>query len=458
MLFAYIFLFGIANAHSWVEQLMVIGSNGTFVGEPGYARGNVLRDTPGFNDEDMTYLLPPDGTTGGVNSTDRICMPSQQTQNQTSDSPRLQAAAGASIALRYQENGHVTLPWNQPGKPANRGTMYVYGTTQSQPNDTLLAIHNVWNANGTGGDGRGVLLSTQSFDDGRCYQINTGNISVARQAEYPHEANELMGADMWCQQDLVLPSTVTSDSTYTLYWVWDWPTAAGVDPNLPDGKEEIYTTCMDVDIVSNIITDERTAVSGYVTGQNLNSAAIQAEFEGVQYTATAATTSGNSSSPAAPTSTSLMSSALTTASSPATTSAAEVVVTVIETGTEQPTVTLTIIVTKADSLTAIVTDIVTVTETVDAETSALVKRSQGMRDLTGLPVESSLTSSSGPMLSPSASSATLVTVVVTDTSAVPSPTAISSDDSTTISNMVQVTSSASSTFQLRGRNKFGGSY
>ena len=55
----------------------------------------------------------------------------------------------------YQENGHVTLPDNQPGKPANRGTVFVYGTTQPSPTDTLLAIHRVWNAAGTGGDQRG---------------------------------------------------------------------------------------------------------------------------------------------------------------------------------------------------------------------------------------------------------------------------------------------------------------
>src|SRR4051794_7912701 len=194
------------NAHTWIEQLTVIAPNSTFVGAPGYARGNVLRTSPNFNDTTMTNLIPPDGRSTGseILSTDLMCMPSQQGQVQTDGSPRLQAAAGDAIALRYQENGHVTLPNNQPCKPANRVTVFVYGTTQPSSSDTLLGIHKVWNANQTGGDMRGVLLSSQNFDDGQCYQINSGIISQQRQQQFPHTANTLMGADLWCQQDIQL--------------------------------------------------------------------------------------------------------------------------------------------------------------------------------------------------------------------------------------------------------------
>ena len=96
----------------------------------------------------MTNLIPPDGRSTGneILSTDLICMLSQQEQVQTDGSPRLQAAAGDTIALRYQENSHITLSDNQPGKPANRGTVFVYGTTQPSSSDILLGIHNVWNA------------------------------------------------------------------------------------------------------------------------------------------------------------------------------------------------------------------------------------------------------------------------------------------------------------------------
>ncbi|OQD77573.1 hypothetical protein PENDEC_c002G04663 [Penicillium decumbens] len=268
-----------ANAHSWVEQLTVIAANGTFTGTPGYARGNYLRTAAGFNDKTMTYLIPPN-TRANVTlvlPTDEMCKSTQQTQTQTNGSPRLQASAGAAIALRYQENGHVTLPWNQPGKPPNRGTVYVYGTTEPKVGEKFLDVHGAWNSDGTGGDKRGVLLSKQNFDDGRCYQINTGNISQSRQETYPHQANQLMGADLWCQQDVQLPSTAPSGKPYTLYWVWDWPTAPGVDPTYPHGKTEIYTTCMDID-VTDISTSHAQKQDDYASGQDLNNAAIPSEF------------------------------------------------------------------------------------------------------------------------------------------------------------------------------------
>jgi hypothetical protein len=277
LVFAHIFTTAIA--HSWVEQLMVIAPNGTFVGSPGYPRGNVLRTDPAFNDKTMTNLIPPDGRANlsQILPSDRLCKGTQRKQSQTDGSPRLQASPGAAIALRFQENGHVTLPQNQPGKPRNRGTVYVYGTTEPKNDERLLDVHNVWNKEGTGGDGRGVLLSTQNFDDGRCYQINSGQISEHRQATYQHEANQLMGADLWCQQDIALPSEAPTGKPYTLYWVWDWPTAPGVDPSLPNGKQEIYTTCIDVDVIDGPPTHVRIPAN-YVEDQSLNNAAIPSQF------------------------------------------------------------------------------------------------------------------------------------------------------------------------------------
>jgi hypothetical protein len=270
------------DGHSWVEQLMVIAPNGTFVGEPGYPRGNVLRTDPGFSDTAMVNLIPPNGRANinQVLPTDKMCRESQQTQTQTDGSPRLKAGPGDAVALRFQENGHVTLPETQLGKPDNRGYIYVYGTTDPKPDDTLLSIHKVWNADGTGGDKRGVLLSTQNYDDGRCYQVNGGEISTQRQTEFPHEADQLMGADMWCQQDIALPKDAPSGKPYTLYWVWDWPTKAGVDPGLPDGKAEIYTTCMDVDVVPDIgVQKAAIGQEKYIDDQSLNNAAIPSQME-----------------------------------------------------------------------------------------------------------------------------------------------------------------------------------
>ena len=239
------------EAHSWVEQLMVIGPDGTFVGEPGYPRANILRSSPDFNDPAMVNLLPANGGTA-ITDTEPMCKESQATPNQSDGSPRLKAAPGSLVSLRYQENGHVTLPDAQLGKAKNRGTVFIYGTTDPQPTDTFLDIHNVWTADGSGGDKRGKLLVAQNFDDGQCYQVNGGPISTERQSEFPHEPTPLMGGDLWCQNNIKLPEEAAAGSTYTLYWVWDWATEAEVDPGLPKGKAETYTTCMDVDVGNDI--------------------------------------------------------------------------------------------------------------------------------------------------------------------------------------------------------------
>ncbi|OAP65145.1 hypothetical protein AYL99_01117 [Fonsecaea erecta] len=269
----------LTTAHTWIEQLMVIAPNGTLVGQPGFARGNVLRGTPGFSDPTMVNLIPPDGRPiNQIQPSDLMCKSSQTSQTQTDGSPRLQAAAGAGVALRYQENGHVTLPDNQPGKPPNRGTVYVYGTTQPSPDDSFLAIHRVWTPDGSGGDGRGRLLSTRNFDDSQCYQVNGGQISQQRQQQYKHPADDLMGQDLWCQQDIQIPDDAPSGQPYTLYWVWDWPTLPGT-AGFPDGKQEIYTTCMDVDIVDDTGDDTVSkAQVDYAQGQPLDNAAVSAQM------------------------------------------------------------------------------------------------------------------------------------------------------------------------------------
>ncbi|KAL5044064.1 hypothetical protein BDW71DRAFT_109394 [Aspergillus fruticulosus] len=284
-----------AYAHSWVEQLVVIASNGSFVGSPGYPRGNVLRSSPSFSDTAMTYLLPPDGKTE-VTETDNLCMDTQRKQVQTDGSPRLQASAGAAVALRFQENGHVTLPETQKGKPKNRGTIYVYGTTDPKLDEKLLDVHKVWTKDGTGGDGRGVLLAKRDYDDGRCYQVNGGEMSQKRQREFPHEADQYMGGDLWCQADIALPSNAPSGKPYTLYWVWDWPTAAGVDPGLPNGKQEMYTTCMDVDVVEHL--DSRTSKDAeYDHDQSLNGASIPDQFNEIFSSQSGGSSEAASSSP-----------------------------------------------------------------------------------------------------------------------------------------------------------------
>ena len=269
---------------------MVIAPNGTLVGNPGFPRGNVKRGDPGFGDPAMVNLIPGNGRIiNQILPTDLMCKDTQTKQSQTNGSPRLQASAGDNVALRYQENGHVSLPASQPGKPENRGTVFVYGTTQPQENDAFLSIHRVWNAEGTGGDGRGVLLSTQNYDDGQCYQVNGGQISTTRQKTFSHATNPLMGADLWCQQDIQIPSTAPSGKPYTLYWVWDWPTLPGT-PGFPDGKQEIYTTCMDVDITANGGQGGNGGTNGpqnkaignsFVKGQDIGNAGVPSQLANI---------------------------------------------------------------------------------------------------------------------------------------------------------------------------------
>jgi len=194
----------------------------------------------------MTHLLPPSGRPDNIIlPTDLICMPNQQWPETTAGDQVLKAPSGNQIILRYQENGHVTLPSNTPGK-ATPGTVSIYGTNESLSSDTLHGIHNVWNALGTGGDCRGRLLARQPFDDGMCYQPNTGRISQERQALYSPDPSQ--GKNRWCRNKVQIPDDVM-EGLYTIYWVWDWPTSSGTPGDL-EGKTEIYTTCLDIEVVN----------------------------------------------------------------------------------------------------------------------------------------------------------------------------------------------------------------
>lgn len=317
------------SAHSWVEQLMNIDSNGTMVGSPGYIRGYVSRAAAGFSDDMDNYLLPPNGRSGGnaIYATDSLCHPSQTVGNYTSGFPMLTVTAGAFIALRYQENGHVTLPDTNPTKPLNRGTVYIYGTTEPASDELFDDVFDKWTADGTGGNGRGRLLATRNFDDGQCYQVNSQTISVQRQAEFKKTAENPQGSDLWCQNDIQLPSDLTADTKYTLYWVWSWPTMnkAGSLTDIPEAGFNIttlqyYSSCMDIAVASGNSSAASSAnekVSGFsasfVAGQDLNNAAVlaqltvgpfqvngtQTENSGTATGASDSTTAATASSPAA---------------------------------------------------------------------------------------------------------------------------------------------------------------
>ena len=214
-------LFRTALAHTWNEQLSVIES-GSFVGGNGYPRGYVSRTIPGFSNNIMKYQLPPpeDTSRTRVNDSDFLCAPTQKAPNQTQGFPRLSAWPGAYMAMKYLENGHVTLPQNTPGKPVGGGTVFVFGTSQPIENELLVDVLE-WTTDSTGGDRRGKLVTAQNFDDGRYYQINAGNISLTRQQEFPDpvEGQPRSVHEQWCETDVAIPSDVSINSTYTVYWV-----------------------------------------------------------------------------------------------------------------------------------------------------------------------------------------------------------------------------------------------
>jgi hypothetical protein len=246
----------VARAHTWIEQLRNINDRGQYVGEYGYPRGMYSKSDPGYEGFKMNFEIPAYQGKVFIQEDTVLCHPSQRQQKQTQDRyPRLQAVPGGFIALRYMENGHVTKPGNQKGKPKAAGTVFVYGTMQPNEDEKIADILR-WTADGKGGDARGALLTTNNFDDNRCYEINDSSVHQQRSKATPNYAlgqaeNGPGTFPLFCETNVQLPSTASMGKPYTLYWVWQWPTApGGADPSYLNGKDEYYSTCIDVDITS----------------------------------------------------------------------------------------------------------------------------------------------------------------------------------------------------------------
>ncbi|KAM3501865.1 hypothetical protein MY10362_005244 [Beauveria mimosiformis] len=214
-------LLGLANAHSWVEEVYRIDENGAMVGQTGYPRGWIARTStdPPFSDALAQWLLPLKGQS--AYSGNEILNKHQKTENNPA-LPMLQAAPGDKIALLHLENGHVSLPQNQPKKPHNRGTIFLYGTTQPAKDERLFDVHLAWNRAGTGGNKRGKLLATRNYDDGQCYQTNSQDISNSR-AQKLASQGAVHERELRCQSDVQLPDDLKPGDVYTIYWYWDWP-------------------------------------------------------------------------------------------------------------------------------------------------------------------------------------------------------------------------------------------
>jgi hypothetical protein len=240
-------------AHTWIEQMQVIGTNGSYVGDYGYPRGYVSRTDAGFDGFSNKWQLPsPDTDTSRTRITDKMlaCHPNQRTPNYSQQYPKLSVAPGAYVAMKYLENGHVTQPFIPAGKPEGSGTVWIYGTYEPNDAETLVNVLS-WTADGKGGNGKGFLMAAQNYDDGRCYQINQSPTSVNRQMTDGNHApgQPTSQLEQWCESNVLVPSNSQVGKTLTVYWVWGWATGMQTEGAMC-GKDEYYTTCSDFDIVN----------------------------------------------------------------------------------------------------------------------------------------------------------------------------------------------------------------
>ncbi|KAF2737698.1 hypothetical protein EJ04DRAFT_510131 [Polyplosphaeria fusca] len=271
----------VAMGHTWIEQMRNIDADGNFFGEYGYPRGYKAKTDPGYDGNSMNYLLPPlEQQPPFINSTNLLCHPNQRKQEQSDKYPRLKTQAGGHVALRYMENGHISLPEQQVGKPEKAGTVYVFGTTDPKDDEKIADVLK-WTADGQGGNKRGVLVGAQNYDDGRCYEQNNSPIHNERAAKFP---NWMMGqvpdgdkgpgnAALFCETNIEIPKDAQTGKPYTLYWVWQWPTKPQTSV-YTDGKDEYYTTCMDVDIVDTLKQDRTFKAKFPLVQQDAMSVAV----------------------------------------------------------------------------------------------------------------------------------------------------------------------------------------
>jgi hypothetical protein len=273
-----------STAHTWLEQIQVIGQDGNYTGAPGYPRGYIDRTPPMFSDTKLTNLIPQNGLgRSKIDKTDALCRPSQQQANSNAQTyPSLKAQAGDYIAAKYLENGHVTAPTG--GKPGSGGLVYMYATTKPDPNLKLLDVFNKWTPTSDLSEGR--LLAINNYDDGRCYQIVDNPaapghaLSQQRQASFPDPApgQPASRQEQWCETNFQVPKDAPAGSL-AVYWVWQWPTLPNLDPGQPAGKDEIYSTCSDFQITNDGNSLQNAVAGKKLPGQDSQTTAVKSYKE-----------------------------------------------------------------------------------------------------------------------------------------------------------------------------------
>jgi hypothetical protein len=254
------------HAHSWVETVRHVSSNGAFVGNPGYAMGYIPRTSASFADDSVQNKITD------LSTNPSLCRNFAGGGYTNANIQPINASAGDTLAMQWYENGHVTDPTLTP-RGYRSGNVMIYGISGAFSNVSINDALYVWNADGTGGNKQGKLLASHFFDDEQCYQDRgtdtTHPIYTARKAKYN------VTGELPCQGTFQLPTDLATSGTYTVAWVWDWPQ----NPNEVGSTTEIYTSCATINLspASSNVTNKAVGIK-VATNLNVISAAISSQI------------------------------------------------------------------------------------------------------------------------------------------------------------------------------------
>lgn len=249
-------LTGFASAHTWVESVTITGGKNPQPGQVGERRGAsmshflrvFLRKTNNTLDL-MKERVDVDIQGKAESLALPVCRSSQQ--NPISTDKRLKAYAGNIVQGTYTENGHVTKIGPPHDDRITAGQIYWFGTTNPETSKMPIAEIIKWNEEGTGGNGKGRLITVTAYDDGLCAEPNETALSAER-----HKAANVPQSEMIpCRSQFGVPKDV-KPGLYHIYWVWDFS-----KPNKP-GHVEWYTSCLDLEIVEGNAFDKRDVPDG----------------------------------------------------------------------------------------------------------------------------------------------------------------------------------------------------
>ncbi|BFZ64731.1 hypothetical protein YB2330_005883 [Saitoella coloradoensis] len=214
------------QGHSWIDTITSV-SNSSNVG---YPRGYM-----GHIDAYETYGL--------INQPDTasLCRVNQRDPTDyTTEYPRLSIYAGDAIVASYTENGHVTKDKLAPNGTTRPGTYNWYWTGVAYDGGDVATSSSQLHTLSDLSDST-LLSGPHDFDDGKC-AVDSDN-SLGRDGPIP------------CEGTFTIPSG-TAPGLYMLAWVWNFPKV------LDEGYQEIYTTCMDVEVLAvSGTTNEESAAS-----------------------------------------------------------------------------------------------------------------------------------------------------------------------------------------------------